>query len=1041
MFEKLHFYDEQALLDRLSKGIKKRSQEVVFLVGSPLSSPIPPAVLGVPGVDGVIDLIRREFDDDREELSALETALQSAGPSRYQEAFHFLQGRRGQQTANEIIRGAVCAARTDSLKFVTTASSNQSSLDDECRRLEYDVSNWALTPGIEHLGKLLAAYPDRFGRSLLTTNFDPLIEVAIRRAGGNYFRTPLHGDGSFSHTEGNGCHVVHLHGYWYGADTLHTARQLGQPRPHLKDSLSYLFRNKLVVVCAYGAWDDAFTEALMAVVRDDTAFPEIIWTIYGNSAALPSALSVQLAPGVDRGRVNLYAGIDCHQLFPKLYKLWTEIEPPSEPSAVGRSNPVHVTESVRDEVQNAISTQGRDGVLVLEGDDEDRPPVVHICIGREQELGTLRTQPASVVFITGIGGQGKSTLAAQHFADCQIEERSFSVYVWRDCKEESERFENQIASVVETLSGGTISGSDLAKQDAESIVGLLINLIADRRILFVFDNADHYIDIETGRMIGGPDTFVQALVRSRLRSKAVFTCRPSVTYSHPMILNCHLDGLSLEATKLIFARRGAIADPLELEDAHALTNGHAFWLDLLAIQAARPSPAVRLAQLLAEIRKGEGTLPSTTLSSIWTTLTPNQQTVLRTMAETVKPETEDQIGSYVADKFHYNRFMKALNVLRSLNLVVVKRRPEGPDLLELHPIVRQFVAHSFQPSERRSFIDAIIRVYKQYIGTHKATLTTRPSLSTLEYWTQNVELDISAGRIDDAVATLSEVSSAFECSAYPREYCRTARLLLSAFDWAVEYSKYAHFDMMFLIHAETLSYLGEYSEVDELLDQYAKTIPNKDARYIRYCGLRSFCAWIRGDFRTAVQWGKTGTALKEASDIDMKYDIAHALALAERDAGQPGSALPVFLNGRKLAEVLDPDELDETRGAAHYGNVGRCLHFAGQIDSALVCYQKSSLIMEKRLAQQHVRNQGYIRTWIGELLMARQQYRLAFIFFRAAYIKWAHVSTPKALEAGRLSIDARDRLPNQLTIADEEAEAICLDWIFGRNMDQEYESK
>src|SRR5207253_4932818 len=117
-------------------------------------------------------------------------------------------------------------------------------------------------------------------RSILTTNFDPLIEVAIQRAGGHYFRTMLHSDGNISQTEGNGCHVIHLHGYWHGCDTLHTTRQLSHPRPHLKDSLTHLLRNKLVVVCAYGAWDDAFTEALMDVVRDDTAYPEVIWTFY-----------------------------------------------------------------------------------------------------------------------------------------------------------------------------------------------------------------------------------------------------------------------------------------------------------------------------------------------------------------------------------------------------------------------------------------------------------------------------------------------------------------------------------------------------------------------------------------------------------------------------------------------------------------------------------------------------------------------------------------------------------------------------------------
>ena len=236
-------------------------------------------------MDGVIDLIQREFDDDPAQKSALKEALATAGVKRYEAAFVFLQGRRGQQTANEIVRKAVCAARKPR-PDVETYYWDLGTTDDTCRTIDLDTPGWALNPGTESLGKLITAYPARFGRSLLTTNFDPLVEVAIRQAGGSFFRTTLHADGNLSQTEGNGCHVIHLHGYWYGSDTLHTGRQLRQSRPRLKASLSSLLRNKLVVVCAYSGWDDTFTESMMEVVRDETAYPEIIWTFHSDHPAL-----------------------------------------------------------------------------------------------------------------------------------------------------------------------------------------------------------------------------------------------------------------------------------------------------------------------------------------------------------------------------------------------------------------------------------------------------------------------------------------------------------------------------------------------------------------------------------------------------------------------------------------------------------------------------------------------------------------------------------------------------------------------------------
>src|ERR1700733_6234346 len=104
------FYDEQALLERLSTGLKKRTQEVIFLVGAPLSAPDGLGEPGVPGVDGMIELIRQEFDGEPTEQATLEQELASSGARRYQAAFSFLQGRRGRQTANEIVCKAVLGA-------------------------------------------------------------------------------------------------------------------------------------------------------------------------------------------------------------------------------------------------------------------------------------------------------------------------------------------------------------------------------------------------------------------------------------------------------------------------------------------------------------------------------------------------------------------------------------------------------------------------------------------------------------------------------------------------------------------------------------------------------------------------------------------------------------------------------------------------------------------------------------------------------------------------------------------------------------------
>lgn len=621
------------------------------MIGAALSAPTKPGAPGVPNALSLIDLIGREFVDAPTLTAEFRRAISAADNNKkYQAAFSFLQGRLGQSVANGIVRQAVLAARLTHPTHTSTAIELSAAPDDYFRSLEFD-SQWVVNPGCESLGKLITYYPQRFGRVVLTTNFDPLIEIAIRASGGQCFKTMLHADGDPTQTEATGCHVVHLHGFWYGSDTLHTTRQLQQPRPHLRTSLASLLRNKIIAICGYSGWDDVFTDALMELVRDDSAKPEILWCFHGTDPRIDHPLAQRLAQGLNRGRVSLYHGVDCNVLFPELYAAWQSLEQESPLPVQSPTNPVRVPEAVRNQVQGEIRSR------VLEGDDEDRPPVVDVCVGRESELCQLQRSKARVIFLTGIGGQGKSTLAARYFAYEQSEQ-SFKYFVWRDCKEESERFENQLAAVVEKLSQGAISGQDLAKQDARSIIELLVNLINKDGVLFVFDNVDHYVDLENRHLTGAPELFVQALLSSNLHSQVLFTCRPSVSYDNDYVFSCHLAGISPDATRDLFSARNARYTADEIEAAYELTDGHAFWLDLLAAQIAK-NDSLTLTTLLERIRQGKGHLPENTLSSIWTNLKDREQLVLRSMGESVRPVNELEIADFLSRRLTYQKVIKA----------------------------------------------------------------------------------------------------------------------------------------------------------------------------------------------------------------------------------------------------------------------------------------------------------------------------------------------------------------------------------------------
>jgi SIR2-like domain/NB-ARC domain len=870
------YYDSAALRERLTVGILRDHRPVVFLFGSGITAPEKPGSAGVLNTDAIVELIRSEFQADQKD--AFDAALDYAS-NRYQAAFHHLLGRRSQEIANEIIKRAVWEARKkisnhDYKPSLTTT-------DQSCELLDSDLEGWSLNPSVQAIGKLAAFYPEHFGKQILTTNFDPLLEVSIEVNGGRQFRTVLHRDGDLSQTSAQGCHVIHLHGYWHGSDTLHTTRQLGQARPRLKSSLSYLLRETTLVVCGYGGWDDIFTETLMEVALDDGARPQILWT-FRDAAPNPQRRLIELlTPGIDRGRVTLYSDINCHTFFPDLLNSWIATTPPPI---------VHKPTPASSRVRSHIETQDpdhRDSLTIDTRSNEDNPPLVEVCVGRERELEQLIGSDHKVCFVTGFGGHGKSTLSARYSLVAK-EKGLFDKFIWLDCKEQSERFENRLISIITRESKGTLSGNDLARASIEDLTQHLMTIIAGSRYLFVFDNIDHYVDLDKNVLTSNADKFLKVFVATSNQNRVVFTCRPSVQYLGPDLLSLRLEGLSITSTEELFRKRGATATEEEIREAHSLTGGHAFWLDLLAVQAAKANQTEKLRHIL-ERMKHRGEIPFAMLESIWPELHDNQKAVLRGMAETVKPETDVQIGEYLRFQMNFSRLNRALRSLRNQNLIVV-RPSESGDAFELHPLVREFVQTKFAHKDRIAFIDAILSVYARLMQFYSPQPGGAPANSILHNWTENAEICISGAKYQEAFNCLSSVRDSFIASEFPGEFARVARELFRKVDWS-EIISYKAFDGVFATFVQIVANLDRRDEVDSLLSQYAATVPSRDARYINYCKLRCYVYWAQQKYAQAIEWGTRGKELKERSNVDTDYDTALYLALAQRDSGAIDPAL------------------------------------------------------------------------------------------------------------------------------------------------------
>ena len=433
----------------------------------------------------------------------------SSDEEKYQNAMLALLSSAGQDELNNVIIRAVLNAMTNKAVIMTLPDINPETLEKE-------TQNWFLRNGVNSLGEIFVDFNEIFAGPILTSNFDPLLEISIRKHGGNPQSIFLVNDGKFLNLKSDRTHsVVHFHGFWHGSDTLHTIDQLKRERPQLKGDLKRLLNNSVLLVIGYGGWNDVFTNTLLELIKEGNNNFDVLWCFYENDISkIENKYSYtlnEMSNSIGQ-RVVLYNNIDCNILFPSLLdKL--------------NSNEQNTSLTIED-TKNVISDVKHNHLNEAFGCDI--PPNNLYWVGRESELDILKDLKYRICFITGFGGQGKSGLASHFVKNIAQNDTRFEMWDWRDCKEEDNKFQTIIISQIERLSKGTYRASKIANENLDDLINLFFKVLDTRKLLFVYDNVDKYIDLEDFKPIGGlGKLFEEALVRNH-QSHFIFTCRPHV---------------------------------------------------------------------------------------------------------------------------------------------------------------------------------------------------------------------------------------------------------------------------------------------------------------------------------------------------------------------------------------------------------------------------------------------------------------------------------------------------------------------------------
>lgn len=647
-----------------------------------------------------------------------------------------------------------------------------------------------------------------------------------------------------------------------------------------------------------------------------------------------------------------------------------------------------------------------DIVQISNNYDYDSPPTNKFWVGREKELENINNGIFKVIFITGIGGQGKSALAA-HYIRNYFDTNIYEFADWRDFKEEANRFHTKIISIIKRLNPEveynfeTLNNNDL--------VDTFFHLLKNRRIIFVFDNIDNYIDLETFKPTGSFGYFYEQIVSKDHKSKFIFTCRPFIREAGVDFYQITLSGIfENECVELFnFYKIQVKNEDFKslVSRAHKLTKGHPLWLNLIAGQAIRGVNTVN--EFMTEIEgktnfsedNFSSILSEKILSVVWHSLNDKQKLLIRGIAETVKPETEENLRIILDSELNTNQFYKSVRTLKNLNLVEILKEGE----IELHPLVKEYVLTRYPKNERAKFITLFVKYYDKFIYILKPNLNSKLSLQDFQNWTLKIELQINKNDFSAALVALEEVSRALLAAGYADEYLRVSNKLYDAINWELAIAnEYSYFHSQIYILATTLTQMGNCEEANIILERYKKVIQGKSAHYLGFCSEKLYYHWYQGEYDKAIQIGEEGTSLLEESNLPDSFNLKHNLGLAYRDSminTNIEKALKYFSSDDDLSEFLSSFKFSKDLGGAYYGNIGRCLEFLDRKDDALKCYFVSLKLLVAEDYINSIINTGYACLWISVILSESGKNLEALYFLKLARNCWDKTSPPRSKDA------------------------------------------
>ena len=282
------FFEEKMLLHRL----RANGGGTTFLFGSAFS--VNKGIGGIPNVSQVSEIIK-EYAAELNLLGAYNDFIGSANErDRYQESFSFISAILGANSTREIVRRVVM------------------------RNFDAETGKHRIPQAIQDFARCIKEEKIKV-KNILTTNFDTLIEEALKNEGVKYNSLSTVSDSNIPENGNGYINIVHLHGVWERGDTMHARNQLESQRGRIEASLRNFLIEQHVVIMAYSGWEDSFTRTLTNIVKDDKANYNLAWCFYEKEEGIIDReykeFFEDLEAAISRDRIHFFKGVDCNSVF------------------------------------------------------------------------------------------------------------------------------------------------------------------------------------------------------------------------------------------------------------------------------------------------------------------------------------------------------------------------------------------------------------------------------------------------------------------------------------------------------------------------------------------------------------------------------------------------------------------------------------------------------------------------------------------------------------------------------------------------------